>query len=75
MRIHITQTTKQFLPDKVYQTSARGVIDIPGKACLKTYSVDGKFNKTGNLETLSYLDVQVTKEKVDNPKWIGFKLI
>ena len=75
MRIHITQTTKQFLPEKVYKTSARGVIDIPGKACLKTYSVEGKLNRSGNLETLSYLETQGTKEKVDNPKWIGFKLI
>ena len=37
MRIHITQTTKQFLPEKVYKTSERGIIDIPGKTSLKTF--------------------------------------
>ena len=78
MKIHITHTTKQFLPEKVYKIDDRGMMDIPGKPRLKTYSVSGRYNKlSGLLEKLSYLNDkigEVGKEKVGNPKWVGFNL-
>ena len=80
MRIHITQTTKQFLPEKVYKTSERGIIDIPGKTSLKTFLIIGKYNKSGDIDKLPYLlekeDMKVVEnKKVNNAKWDGFKLI
>ena len=80
MRIHITQTTKKFLPEKVYKTAERGIIDIPGKASLNTFLIVGKYNKSGEIDKLPYLD-QIENRKTDkekkvhNSKWDGFKLI
>ena len=80
MRIHITQSTKQFLPEKVYKTSERGMIDIPGKASLKTYLIVGKYNKSGEIEKMEYGFDSENKpnekdKKAPNSKWDGFNLL
>jgi hypothetical protein len=78
MRVHITQTTKQFLPDKKYKIVERGLLEVSGKNTLNTYLVVGKYNKSGNLENVPYMDVQEAGEKIEkkhNPKWEGFKLL
>jgi hypothetical protein len=81
MGVHITNVTKQFLPEKTYKIAERGVLDIPGKACLKTYLVVGKYSKTGTIENF---DIQkplqqqqqiVKKSEKHNNKWKGFKLL
>ena len=63
MNIHITQTTKQFLPEKVYKTIERGIMDIAGKASIKTFLIVGKYNKFGNVETLPYTEADENKNK------------
>jgi hypothetical protein len=79
MRVHITNVTKQFLPEKTYKIAERGVLDIPGKACLKTYLVVGKYDKMGKLEEFPYMEAHETKkgnkETKQNPKWEGFRLL
>ena len=79
MNIHITQTTKQFLPEKVYKTIERGIMDIAGKASIKTFLIVGKYNKSGNIENLPYMHIDdqagnTKNEKKPNPKWDGFRL-
>ena len=81
MRIHITQTTKQFLQAAKYETVERGVLEIGDSAIiLKTYVVVGCYNKAGNLEMFPYKEDKTEDEKFksnskSNPKWEGFKLI
>ena len=79
MKIHITQITKKFLPENVYKTAERGIIEILGKPNLKTYSVTGKMNKLGNMEKFAYMDAPnleiACKDKTKNLKWNGFKLL
>ena len=77
MRINITQTTKQFLPEKVYKTSVRGLIDIPGKTSLKTFLIVGRYNKSGEIDQVPYQteNKSETTQKVNNSKWDGFNLI
>jgi hypothetical protein len=83
MRIHITQTTKQFLPEKVYKSSERGMIDIPGKSSLKTFLIVGKYNKAGEIEKMEYTNIHIDEEEKNkeiahkiqhNSKWEGFRL-
>ena len=61
MQIHITQVTKQFLDPKTYKSVDRGVIDIPPKACLKTFFVIGKYDKFGILEKISQVQHEINK--------------
>jgi hypothetical protein len=78
MRIHITQTTKQFLPEKVYKTTERGMIDIPGKSSLKTFLIVGKYNKAGEIDPVPYSienDSNGKEKTKKNSKWDGFNLI
>jgi hypothetical protein len=78
MRIHITQTTKQFLPEKVYKTTERGMIDIPGKSSLKTFLIVGKYNKAGEIDPVPYStenDSNAQEKPKNNSKWDGFNLI
>jgi hypothetical protein len=80
MGIHITNVTKQFLPDNFYKFVERGVLDIPGKACLKTYLVVGKYSKTGTIENFDIQKPQqqqhiVKKSEKHNNNWKGFKLL
>ena len=84
MRIHITQSTKQFLPEKVYKTSERGMIDIPGKASLKTFLIVGKYNRSGEIEKMEYTNLLLDEENKNkeiahkiqhNSKWEGFTLL
>ncbi|XP_058823747.1 soluble guanylate cyclase 88E [Topomyia yanbarensis] len=44
MKIHISQSTKNFLPVN-YQVSERGEIDVKGKGTMKTYWLDYKENR------------------------------
>jgi hypothetical protein len=79
MRIHITQTTKLFLPEKTYKIVERGVLDLPGKSSLNTFLVVGKYKKDGSLDAFPSVDMDETdnknKEKKRNSKWEGFRLI
>ena len=79
MRIHITQTTKQFLSEKTFDLKERGILEVSDKTSLKTYVVVGKYGKTGALEILPYSeneDVNGIKKALKyNPKWDGFKLL
>jgi hypothetical protein len=76
MNIHITQITKQFLPENTFKMVERGVLDIPGKPSLNTFLVVGKYSKTGALENIPHIEIQDTMKKSKiNPKWDGFKLV
>jgi guanylate cyclase len=44
MKIHISETTKNFLPDN-YKTTERGEIDVKGKGNMKTYWLDYRENR------------------------------
>ena len=80
MRIHITQTTKQFLQGAKFETIERGILEVSDKIVLKTFVVVGLYNKAGNLEIFPYKEDKTEDEKFKNngkfnPKWEGFKLI
>ena len=80
MRIHITQTTKQFLQLAKYETVERGVLEVSEGLSLKTYIVVGQYNKAGNLEMFPYKEDKTEDEKFKssskiNPKWEGFKIV
>ena len=76
MRIHITQTTKQFLQLAKYETVERGVLEVSEGLSLKTYIVVGKYNANGTVDMFPY-----EEEKEDftflkkSPKWDGFKIV
>jgi len=78
MRIHITQTTRQFVQDRPYIFANRGYIETPGKGSLKTFLIVGKKDKNGNQINMPYLDVgdlqDKAKEMASNSKWEGFRL-
>jgi hypothetical protein len=79
MRIHITQTTKQFLAEKTFELKDRGVLEVSDKTSLKTFIVVGKYVKTGNLEMFPYTEIEdiagIKKAQKYNPKWEGFTLL
>ena len=76
MKIHITQTTKSFLKLSKFETIERGILEVSDKTLLKTYSVVGKFNKSGTVDMFPYKDeVENIEYLQKSPKWEGFKLV
>ena len=76
MRVHLSKTTRKFLPDKMYKTENRGILEIEGKPSLKTYLVVGKYDQSGILQKYPYAEeVEKATLKTNDPKWQGFKLI
>ena len=77
MKIHVTQTTKQFLDEKTFELAERGVLEVSDKTVLKTFIVVGRYNQIGKIEKLPYSEE--TNEEFHrakyNPKWEGFKLL
>lgn len=52
MKIHISQTTRSFLPDN-YKVSERGEIEVKGKGSMKTYWLDYRENRRSLAQSLS----------------------
>ena len=82
MRIHVTEMTKKFLPEKTYETVERGILEVSEKVSLKTYIVIGKYSKLGNLDKFPYAENRAEEDRridlknaKENTKWEGFKLL
>jgi hypothetical protein len=76
MRIHITQTTKQFLQAAKYETVERGVLEVSDKIILKTFVVLGKYNTNGTVDMFPYKEETEDFEFLKkSPKWEGFNLV
>lgn len=58
MKIHISETTRQFLPDN-YKVVERGEIEVKGKGSMKTYWLDYRENR----RTLAQAAADVTANK------------
>ncbi|XP_062554115.1 soluble guanylate cyclase 88E [Armigeres subalbatus] len=66
MKIHISQSTKNFLPPN-YHVSERGEIDVKGKGTMKTYWLDRKENRSP-LQLLSQEIKQPSIEYIESSK-------
>ncbi|XP_062716548.1 soluble guanylate cyclase 88E [Aedes albopictus] len=66
MKIHISQSTRNFLPSN-YHVSERGEIDVKGKGTMKTYWLDHKENRPP-LQVLSEAVRQPSIEYIESSK-------
>lgn len=51
MKIHVSETTRNFLPSN-YKVTERGEIEVKGKGSMKTYWLDFRENRTSLSQTL-----------------------